>query len=68
MVMDKTYFLSKFVNNPSVKENISFLTLYPINYQVLPNKDIFSGYIFNNPVLLDTVPACERKEQVLIRI
>lgn len=28
----------------------------------------FSGYIVNNPVLLDTVPACERKEPVLIRI
>lgn len=37
----KTYFLSKFVNSLSVKEAFCFLTLYPINYQVLPNKDIF---------------------------
>lgn len=37
----KTYFLSKFVNDLSVNETFSFLTLYPINYQVLPNKDIF---------------------------
>lgn len=37
----KTFFLSKFINSPKVKSRFTFLTLYPINYQVLPNKDIF---------------------------
>lgn len=37
----KTYFLSQFVNDATVKENFNFLTIYPVNYQVLENKDIF---------------------------
>lgn len=37
----KTYFLSQFVNDATVKENFDFLTIYPVNYQVLENKDIF---------------------------
>lgn len=37
----KTYFLSQFVNDATVKENFEFLTIYPVNYQVLENKDIF---------------------------
>lgn len=37
----KTFFLSNFIDNPNVKDDFSFLTLYPVNYQVLPNKDIF---------------------------
>lgn len=28
----------------------------------------FNGYIINNPVLMDTLPACTRKEDLLIRI
>ncbi len=37
----KTYFLSYFVNDPAVKDDFEFLTIYPVNYQVLENKDIF---------------------------
>ena len=37
----KTYFLSQFVNDATVKEHFDFLTIYPVNYQVLENKDIF---------------------------
>lgn len=37
----KTYFLSKFVNSSKAKNRFEFLTLYPVNYQVLPNHDIF---------------------------
>lgn len=37
----KTYFLSKFINSPITKRRFTFLTIYPVNYQVLPNKDIF---------------------------
>lgn len=37
----KTYFLSQLVNSPTVKDDFEFLTIYPVNYQVLDNKDIF---------------------------
>ena len=37
----KTYFLSKFINDPNVNSRFTFLTIYPVNYQVLTNSDIF---------------------------
>lgn len=37
----KTFFLSKFVNSPTTRKRFSFLTIYPVSYQVLTNKDIF---------------------------
>ena len=37
----KTYFLSQFVNDATVNGHFDFLKIYPVNYQVLENKDIF---------------------------
>lgn len=37
----KTYFLKKFITNSKFKDKYEFITLYPINYQVQDNKDIF---------------------------
>lgn len=37
----KSYFLSKFVKDPQVTEKYIFLTIYPVNYQVVENRDIF---------------------------
>lgn len=37
----KTYFLSQFIISSKVKNKFEFLILYPVNYQVLPNNDIF---------------------------
>lgn len=37
----KTYFLQKFMEEEKVKEGYTFLTLYPVNYQVAENRDIF---------------------------
>lgn len=37
----KSYFLSKFVKDLQVAENYTFLTIYPVNYQVVENRDIF---------------------------
>ena len=37
----KTYFLQKFMEDEKVKEGYTFLTLYPVNYQVAENRDIF---------------------------
>lgn len=37
----KSYFLSKFVNDSQVTEKYTFLTIYPVNYQVVENRDIF---------------------------
>ena len=37
----KTYFLQKFMEDEKVKEDYMFLTLYPVNYQVAENRDIF---------------------------
>jgi len=37
----KSYFLQKFMSDESTKVNYDFLTLYPVNYQVEENKDVF---------------------------
>ena len=38
----KSYFLEKFKNTNYVKEHFVFLTIYPVNYQVASNEDIFN--------------------------
>lgn len=37
----KSYFLNSFIEHEEVKEIFEFITLYPVNYQVVENKDIF---------------------------
>ena len=37
----KSYFLQKFISDKAVKDDYVFLTLYPVNYQVEENKDVF---------------------------
>ncbi len=37
----KTYFLDAVRKDEKLKEEFAFLTIYPINYQVMDNKDIF---------------------------
>ena len=37
----KSYFLQKLKENDEVKKKYEFITLYPVNYQVVENKDIF---------------------------
>ena len=37
----KSYFLNAFKNDKEVKKKFKFITVYPVNYQVLENKDIF---------------------------
>ena len=37
----KTFFLQKFIEDEKVKEGYIFLILYPINYQVAENRDVF---------------------------
>lgn len=37
----KSFFLSRFVEDEDVKKEYTFLTLYPVNYQVTENRDIF---------------------------
>ena len=37
----KSYFLDAFEKDKSVKRKFKFITLYPVNYQVLENQDIF---------------------------
>lgn len=37
----KTYFLSQFMKNEDVEREYVFLTLYPVNYQVSENRDVF---------------------------
>ena len=37
----KSYFLQKLIENEEVKERFEFITIYPVNYQVLENKDVF---------------------------
>ncbi len=37
----KTYFLDAVRKDERLKEEFTFLTIYPINYQVMENKDIF---------------------------
>lgn len=43
----KTYFLQKFMEDEKVKESYIFLTLYPVNYQVAENRDIFELIKYN---------------------
>lgn len=37
----KSYFLNAFKADKSIKRKFKFITLYPVNYQVLDNQDIF---------------------------
>ena len=37
----KTYFLEKFTSDEDYKRKYNFITLYPVNYQIQENKDIF---------------------------
>lgn len=37
----KSYFLDAFGNDKDVKRKFRFITIYPVNYQVLDNQDIF---------------------------
>ena len=37
----KSFFLSHFMENPDVSERYTFLTIFPVNYQVTENRDIF---------------------------
>lgn len=37
----KTFFLQKFMEDKKVEEDYKFLTLYPVNYQVAENRDVF---------------------------
>lgn len=37
----KSYFLDAFKNDKGVKRKFKFITVYPVNYQVLENQDIF---------------------------
>lgn len=37
----KSFFLSHFIENEYVAENYTFLTIFPVNYQVTENRDIF---------------------------
>lgn len=36
----KSYFLNKVRDNNKIKENFKFITIYPVNYQIVDNKDI----------------------------
>lgn len=37
----KSYFLQRFIEEPSIQEQFVFLKLFPVNYQVVENRDIF---------------------------
>ena len=37
----KSYFIQKIKHDPELSERYEFLTIYPVNYQVVGNKDIF---------------------------
>lgn len=37
----KSYFLDKFKNDEDIKAKYQFVTLYPVNYQIVENADIF---------------------------
>ncbi len=37
----KSYFLQKIKDDPQIVKDFKFLTIYPVNYQVASNKDIF---------------------------
>ncbi|HPH62649.1 MAG TPA: hypothetical protein PLN63_03390 [Paludibacteraceae bacterium] len=43
----KTYFLSKFMQSEEVRKEYEFITLYPINYQILENRDIIDVIKFD---------------------
>ena len=49
----KTYFVSKFIENADVQQKFKFLRIFPINYQVLENKDIFE--IVKRDILLQLI-------------
>ena len=38
----KSFFLREFEMDKKVQENFVFLELFPVNYQVVENKDIFN--------------------------
>ena len=46
----KTYFLDKLTNNEKLKEEYLFFTIYPVNYSVSKNEDIFE-YIKRDIIL-----------------
>lgn len=46
----KSYFLNKFFSDNNIKSEYEFITIYPINYQVLENIDIFD--ILKRDILL----------------
>ena len=37
----KSYFIDAFMKDPAVKKEFQILKIYPVNYQVLENRDIF---------------------------
>ena len=37
----KSFFISHFMDDEEVKEHYTFLTIFPVNYQVVENRDIF---------------------------
>ena len=37
----KSFFLDAFVKDKAVKKRFKFITIYPVNYQVLENQDVF---------------------------
>lgn len=38
----KSYFFDEFTKDEHVKKHYEFITIYPVNYQVVPNADIFN--------------------------
>ncbi len=38
----KSYFLNVFQKDEQVSKQYEFITIYPVNYQVVPNSDIFN--------------------------
>lgn len=49
----KTYFINKFIENSDVLQEFKFLRIFPINYQVLDNKDVFE--IVKRDILLQLI-------------
>lgn len=47
----KSYFLSNFIEKNS--ENYLFIPIYPVNYQVMDNKDIFE--LIKRDILINTL-------------
>jgi hypothetical protein len=57
----KSYFLQKFIKEPSIQEQFVFLKLFPVNYQVVENRDVFElikydllFQLFLNGMILET--------------